>query len=223
MTVVLNTTKQITFDDLLTGRLEQHYGITVVAGCEAEPVLYLCAAAAALRVCLDDNGHCYFVMPDDGDLPLLIFDALNREFDCGIERLFDRRGRGVSSLDRDSKQAVIDWLGYEYLAPGDQILSCIDESAPDPEPGSVLCEQVDIARALLGRNPKLLKDPKTLLLLVEDLYAQRHPPFKVTLRNKSPVVAQLFAEAMLAWANVAQHPDRPKAPEGDGSQEEKQS
>ena len=157
----------------------------------------------------------------NGDLPLLIFDALNREFDCGIERLVDDRGRVVTSLD--SKQAVIDWLGHEYLAPGDLILSCIDGSAPDPEPGSVLCEQVEIARALLGRNPKLLKDPKTLLLLVEDLYEQRHPPFKVTLRNKSPVVAQLFAEAMLAWANAAQHPDRPKAPEGDGSQEEKQS
>ena len=38
MTVVLKTTKQITFDDL-SGRLELHYSITVVAGCEAEPVL----------------------------------------------------------------------------------------------------------------------------------------------------------------------------------------
>lgn len=221
MTVVLNTTKQITFDDLLTGRLEQHYGITVVAGCEAEPVLYLCAAGAALRVCLDDNGYCYFRVPDNGDLPLLIFDAFNREFDCGIERLVDDRGRGVTSLD--SKQAVIDWLGYEYLAPGDQILSCIDGSAPDPEPGSALCEQVEIARALLGQNPKLLKDPKTLLLLVEDLYAQRHPPFKVTLQKRDPVAAQLIAEAMLAWANAQQHSDQPKILETDRPQEDKQS
>ena len=60
MSFVLNTTKQITFDDLRTGRLEQHYGITVVTGYEAGPVLYLCVAGAALRVCLDDNGHCYF-------------------------------------------------------------------------------------------------------------------------------------------------------------------
>ena len=75
-----------------------------------------------------------------------------------------------------------------------------------PEPGSVLCEQVEIARALLKRNPQLLEDTKMLLLLgVEDLYEQRHPPFKVTLRNKSPVVAQLFAEAMLAWAQAGQH------------------
>ena len=37
MTVVLKTTKQITFDDLLTGRLEQHYGIKIVSGYEAEP------------------------------------------------------------------------------------------------------------------------------------------------------------------------------------------
>ena len=44
-----------------------------------------------------------------------------------------------------------------------------------------------------------------LLLIVEDLYEQRHPPFKVTLRNKNPVVAQLFAEAMLAWAQAGQH------------------
>ena len=44
-----------------------------------------------------------------------------------------------------------------------------------------------------------------LLLLVEDLYEQRHPPFKVTLRNKNPVAAQLFAEAMLAWAQAGQH------------------
>ena len=44
-----------------------------------------------------------------------------------------------------------------------------------------------------------------LLLLVEDLYEQRHPPFKMTLRNKNPVVAQLCAEAMLAWAQAGQH------------------
>ena len=43
-----------------------------------------------------------------------------------------------------------------------------------------------------------------LLLLVEDLYEQRHPPFKMTLRNKNPVVAQLFAEAMLAWSQAGQ-------------------
>lgn len=134
------------------------------------------------------------------------------EFDCGIERLVDDRGRAVTSLDRDSKQAVIDWLGHEHLAPGDLTLSCINESA-SPEPGSVLCEQVEIARALLKRNPQLLEDPKTLLLLVEDLYEQRHPPFKVTLRNKNPVVAQLFAEAMLAWAQAGQHaPTTPSHP-----------
>ena len=205
MSSVLNTTKQITFDDLLTGRLEQHYGITVVSACEAEPVLYLCAAGDALRVRLDDNGYCYFAMPEKGGVPSLMFDAINREFDCGIERLVDDRGRAATSLDSDSKQALIYHLGNEYLAPGDLILSCIDGRAPPPEPGSLLCEQVKIARALLKRNPQLHEDTKTLLLLVEDLYEQRHPPFKVTLRNKNPVVAQLFAEAMLAWAQAGQH------------------
>ena len=222
MTVVLKITKQIAFDDLVE-RLKCD-SIKIVTGTEAEPFFYLCLAGTALRAYPDDNGYCGdLVVPDNSDLPLSILDEVMHKFDCGIERLVDDRGRVTTSLDSDSKQALIHHLGHEYLAPGDLILSCIDGSAPPPEPGSVLCEQVEIARALLGRNPKLLKDPKTLLLLVEDLYAQRHPPFKVTLRNKSPVVAQLFAEAMLAWANAAQHPDRPKAPEGDGSQEEKQS
>ena len=75
----------------------------------------------------------------------------------------------------------------------------------------------------MKRNPHLHEDTKMLLLLVEDLYEQRHPPFKVTLRNKSPVVAQLFAEAMLAWANAPQHPDQPKILEADRPQEDKQS
>ena len=103
MTVVLKTTKQITFDDLLTGRLER-LRHQVVTGCEAGPVLYLCLAGDALRVCLDDNGHCYFLVPDNGDLPLLIFDALKREFDCGIERLVDDRGRVVTSLDSEASR-----------------------------------------------------------------------------------------------------------------------
>ena len=199
MTVVLKITKQIAFDDLVE-RLKCD-SIKIVTGYEAGPFFYLCLAGTALRAYPDDNGYCGdLVVPDNSDLPLSILDEVMHKFDCGIERLVDDRGRVVTSLNSDSKQALIHHLGHEYLAPGDQILSCIDGSAPPPEPGSVLCEQVEIARALLGRNPKLLKDPKTLLLLVEDLYEQRHPPFKVTLRNKNPVVAQLFAEAMLAWA-----------------------
>ena len=157
MTVVLKATKQIAFDDLLSGRLKR-YSIKIVTGYEAGPFLYLCFAGTALRACPDDNGYCDFVVLDNGDLPLWILDVLMHEFDCGIERLVDDRGRVVTSLD--SKQAVIDFLGHEYLAPGDLILSCIDGSAPPPEPGSVLCEQVEIARALLKRNPQLLEDPK---------------------------------------------------------------
>ena len=159
MTVVLKATKQIPFDDLLSGRLKRH-GIKVVTGYEAGPVLYLCLAGTALRACSDDNGYCDFVVPDNGGLPLRIIDVLEHEFDCGIERLVDDRGRVVTSLDSDSKQAVIYYLGHEYLAPGDHILSCIDGSAPPPEPDSVLCEQVEIARALLERNPKLHEDTK---------------------------------------------------------------
>ena len=56
MTVVLNTTKQIAFDDLL-GRLKR-YGIKIVTGYEAEPFFYLCLAGTALRACPDDNGYC---------------------------------------------------------------------------------------------------------------------------------------------------------------------
>ena len=99
MTVVLKTTKQIPFDDLLSGRLKRH-GIKIVTGYEAGPILYLCLAGTALRACPDDNGYCDFVVPDNGDLPLSIFDAIMHEFDCGIERLVDDRGRVVTSLDR---------------------------------------------------------------------------------------------------------------------------
>ena len=201
MTVVLKATKHIPIDDFLSGKLKRH-GIKIVTGYEAGPILYLCLAGTALRACPDDKGYCDFVVLDNGDLPLSILDVLMHEFDCGIERLVDDRGRVVTSLD--TKQAVIDFLGQEYLAPGDLIWSCIDGSASPPEPGSVLCEQVEIARALLGRNPKLHEDTKMLLLLVEDLYEQRHPPFKMTLRSKNPVVAQLCAEAMLAWSQAGQ-------------------
>lgn len=205
MTLVLNTTKQIPFEDLPTGRLEQCHGITVVTAYEAQPVLYLYAAGAVVRVWPDENGHSKFGVPDNSDLPLSILEALMHELDCGILRLVDDRGRVTTSLDSNSKQALIHWLGHEYLAPGDLTLSCINGSVPPPEPGSGLSEQVEIARALVKRNPQLHEDTKMLLLLVEDLYEQRHPPFKVMLRNKNPVVAQLFAEAMLAWAQAGQH------------------
>ena len=152
MTVVLKTTKQIPFDDLLSGKLKRD-GIKIVTGYEAGPFVYLYLAGTALRACPDDNGYCHFTVPDNGDRPLSIFDTIMHEFDCGIERLVDDRGRVVTSLDRDSKQAVIDWLGYQYLAPGDQILSCIDESAPDPR------TRVCTLRA--GRNCPGTVEPKS--------------------------------------------------------------
>ena len=96
---------------------------------------------------------------------------------------------------------MIDFRGEDHLEPGDRILCCIDGSATDPETGSVLYEQVEIARTLVSQNLQLLEDSRTLLLLVGDLYVQRHPPFKVTLPTRSPEVARLYADAMLAWAN----------------------
>jgi hypothetical protein len=201
MTLVLNTTKQLGFDDLIAGRLER-YGITIVMGCQSEPIVYLCSAGAALRACLDDKGFCYFAVPDNGALPWAIFDAIGQEFDCGIERLVDGRGRVVTSL---GKQAVIDFLGSDHLEQGDLILSCLDDNSSEFQAGSVLCEQAEIARGLVKQNPRLHEDPQMLLLLVEDLYGQRHPPFKVTLQKRSLVVAQLFAEAMLSWAEDGQH------------------
>ena len=204
MTLVLNTTKQIALDDLLEGL--ERYGITIVTGCEAEPIVYLCLAGMVLRACQDDNGFCYFVVPDNADLPWPIFDAIFREYDCGIERMVDSRGRTVSSFDN---QAVIDFLGEDHLEPGDLLLRCISGKSANIEPGSTLSEKTEIGRGLVDRNPRLKEDGKTLLVLVEDLYAQRHPPFKVTLHKRSPVVAQLMAEAMLAWAQAGQQTHQP--------------
>ena len=53
MTLVLNTTKQIALDDLLEGL--ERYGITIVTGYEAEPIVYLCLAGMVLRAC---QGNC---------------------------------------------------------------------------------------------------------------------------------------------------------------------
>jgi hypothetical protein len=201
MTLVLNTTKQIGFDDLITGRLER-YGITIVMGCGSEPIVYLCSAGAALRACLDDKGFCYFVVPDNGALPWAIFDAIVHEFDCGVQRMVDGRGRVVTSF---GQQAVIDFLGSDHLEQGDLILSCLDDNSSEVRAGSALCEQAAIARGLVEQNPRLHEDPQMLLLLVEDLYGQRHPPFKVTLQKESVAVAQLLADAMLSWAEDGQY------------------
>ena len=75
MTVVLKATKQITLDDLLSGRLKR-YGINVVTGYEAGPFVYLYLAGTALRACPDDNGYCDLVVLDNSGLPSQIIDGL---------------------------------------------------------------------------------------------------------------------------------------------------
>src|SRR5882672_4565571 len=137
MTLILNTTKQIPFCDLQTERFER-YGITMVMGCEAEPMRYLCAAGTALRAHQDVNGFCfcYLVVPDNGPLPWLIFNAIAQELDSEIERMVDGRGRVVTSL---GKQAVMDFLGHDHSEQGELILAYINGGCPDLQPGSVLC------------------------------------------------------------------------------------
>lgn len=202
MSLVFKSTTQITFDDLSPERLDS-YGITIVTGDEAAPVLYLCADGTAVRVCPDDNGYCDFAVPENAAFPFSMFEGLRHEYNCDLVRVVDDRGHVVTSL---SKRGVIDVLGHDHQGPGDRIISCINGNAPDPEPDSVLNMKVKIGRELVSRNPRLLKDPPTLLLLVEDIHEQRHPPFKAILRKKSPKDARLYADAMLAWANESYQP-----------------
>lgn len=218
--MIFKPTIKISIDDLSTEQLKSYYGMKLIKGHEAERVyFYLCWDGIAVRVCLDDNGYCYFVVPQNGAFPFAIFDALTHHFSCGLERVIDDRGRLVPS--QTDTGAVIDWLGEDYLEPGDRILCCINGSATDPEPASALYTQVEIGRELVTQNPQLLADPKKLLFLVDDLYEQRTPPFTVTLRSKNVEVARLYAEAIQAWANETKHQSKPNT--SDCPQEEVQS
>lgn len=182
MTSILNSTTQITLEEFPSNKFER-FGITVTAVREGVKLfLYMCADGAMLRVCLDDNGYIYFVDTAHGERPWMIYDAIMRTFDCRLQSQVDHCDHLVRS--QSEPQAVIDWLGEDHLGAGDRILCCIEGSASDPEPSSDLYEQVQIARRLVGQNPQLLKNPRTLLALVGELHAQAHPPFKVTLRKK---------------------------------------
>ena len=218
--MIFKPTIRISIDDLSPEQLKSCYGMKLIKGHEAERVyFYLCWEGITVRVRLDDNGYCYFVVPENGAFPFAIFDALRHHFSCGLERVIDDRGRLVPS--KNDTGAVIDWLGEDHLGPGDRILCCINGRATDPEPGSELYTQVEIGRELVKQNPQLLADPETLLLLVDDLYEQRTPPFTVTLHTKDVEVARVYAEAMQAWATETKHQSAPNAP--DCPQEEVQS
>ena len=134
MSLIFHPTTQITFDDLSPKRLDS-YGITIVTGYEAAPVLYLCAEGTTIRVCPDDNGYCDFAVPENAAFPFSMFEALRHEYNCDLVRVVDDRGHVVTSL---SKQEVIDVLGHDQQGPGDRIISGINGSVPDPDPASAL-------------------------------------------------------------------------------------
>lgn len=199
MSLIFTSTRPISFDEIL-GNWVGRYDIKITIAGTQEAFIYLYFHDTVLRVISDENGNCIFVVPDNGRMPWFIFDALGHHFDCHVERLVDSRGRAVSSF---VNQAMMDLIGDDHLEPSDKLLRYVRGESVAIEPGTKLMGMATIAKALADANPLLREDRNSdvLLNIVEDIYRHRHPPFRATLSSKSPTVAKLLADSMLAWAD----------------------
>lgn len=199
MSLIFTSTRPISFDEIL-GNWVGRYDIKITIAGTQEAFIYLYFQDTVLRVIADENGNCIFVIPDNGKMPWLIFDALGHHFDCHVERVVDRRGRAVSSF---VNEAMIDLIGDDHLEPIDKLLRYVRGESVAIEPGTKLMGMATIAKALADANPLLREDRNSdvLLNIVEDIYRHRHPRFRATLSSKSPTVAKLLADSMLAWAS----------------------
>lgn len=193
------TSRPLTLDNILNADLNR-YPIAIIRGVGPKPSAYLCAQGAALRVQLAPSGHCIFSVPVDGQMPWLVFSALEHAFDCTFERVCNEFGRRLATAKH--RQAVMKDLDGMSLEPSERILyyalDCSDSLDPDP----AIAERVSIARELTGKNPALANEENAaiLLLLTEDIYLRRHRPFELFLCNKDEEAAEMAAEAMLVWA-----------------------
>jgi hypothetical protein len=205
MVLTFTTSHAISFDEIL-GNWVDRYGIEIALACGPEAFVYLCFSHTVLRVQSDGSGNCIFVVPNNGDMPWHIFDALREQFDCGVERMIDSRGRALSSV---GGQSAVDFLGDEHLGPSDKFLRYARGESVQFRVGTTwattdkLFKKSRIASALWNANPHLKEERNInrLLNIVEDIDFQRRPPFMITLGSKSPGVARLLANAMLAWAD----------------------
>jgi hypothetical protein len=197
--MIFVSARPLSFDDLLAADWER-FDIQIMQGVGPDPVLYLCSAGSALRACLDEKANCIFVVPHDGPMPWRVFETIGHIFDCGVDLLIDGRGRSVRSFEQ--RDAVVSFLGVNELGSSESVLQLVRGKSHKIEPGTRLYEQAQIAKAVVEKNPILAeeKNEKLLLLLTEDQYETRNPPFAMLLRNKSSIVAKLIADSLMEWA-----------------------
>lgn len=191
--------RPITLDVILNADLSR-YPVDIIRGVGDRPSAYLCAQGAVLRVELDPRGHCVFAVPVDSPMPWLVFSTLEHALDCTFDRITSESGQCLPTAQH--RQAVMESLDQMDLEPSERILYYAYDSSNSLDPDPSVAERVQIAGELIKQNPALADENRAqvLLLLVEDAYLHRHPPFELLLRAKDREVVKLAANAMAAWA-----------------------